>query len=133
MKPKKKKDPERQRLGKLSRTKGYGFEREIAVALRPLFPDARRRLENHRDDANGVDLMNVGRYQVQCKRGRKYANPNRIEEVTFNEFLDEVPVLITAGDRKPTLVVIPLEEFMRLVAVDLFVPKVSTIFEVKAV
>ncbi len=100
--------------GKRSRTKGHSFEREMAIALRPVFPEARRLLENHSDDANGVDLMHTGEYRIQCKRLRNYAPLNKIEEVEFDELLGEIPVLITQGDRKRPLVCLPLEEFIRL-------------------
>ncbi len=101
-------------MGKLSRTKGHSFEREIAVALRGIFPDARRHLENHIRDANGVDLLHTGHYRIQCKRLAKYANLKAIKEVTADEMLGEVPVLITQGDRERVLVAIPIEEFIRL-------------------
>lgn len=100
--------------GKLSRTKGHSFEREIAIALRPIFPGARRWLENHKDDANGVDLVGTGRYRIQCKRGRKAAPLSKIREVQCDEQLGDVPVLVTQGDRDRILVAMPFEEFLRL-------------------
>lgn len=99
-------------MGKLSRTKGHSFERYIAVLLRKVFPDARRHLENHEDDANGVDLMGTGKYKIQCKRGRKAAPISKIKEVQCGP--DDVPVLVTQGDRDQTYAVIPFEEFVRL-------------------
>lgn len=102
-----------------SRKKGHDFERWIAEKLRPIFPRARRHLEFHRLDANGVDLQETGIYKIQCKRFAKYAPIACIQEVKCAEELGDVPVLITAGDELPPLVVIPLDEFIRLVKVDL--------------
>ncbi len=101
-------------MGKLSRTKGHSFERFIAQMLRCVFKDCRRHLEYHERDANGVDLLHTGHYRIQCKRLAKYANLKAIKEVTADEMFGEVPVLITQGDRERVLVVIPIEEFVRL-------------------
>lgn len=103
-----------QRIGRLSRTKGIEFERETAIALRVVFPDARRHLENHELDATGVDLMGTGPYRVQCKRGRKYASLTAISEVQCDETMGDVPVLVTRGDDLRALVAVPLEEFIDL-------------------
>lgn len=101
-------------MGKLSRTKGHSFERFIAVALRHIFPEARRHLEYQDAECFGVDLVNTGHYRIQCKRGRKPASLSAIKEVVADELLGEVPVLITQGDRERVLVALPLEEFIRL-------------------
>lgn len=103
-------------MSKLSRTKGHSFERMIASALHVVFPLARRHLEYHERDANGVDLIETGYYRIQCKRGRKYASLSAIKEVTADEFLGEVPLLVTQGDRERILVAMPLEEFIRLIS-----------------
>lgn len=103
------------RLGRRSRTKGHSFEREIAILIRQIFPDARRHLEYQDAEANGVDLIGTGSYRIQCKRGKKYASLTAIEEVTADEALGEVPLLVTQGDHKRILVAMPIEEFTRLV------------------
>lgn len=113
-KPKKEIDPAKSRLSKMSRTKGHSFERETAIALRLVFPAARRHLEYQDCEANGVDLVETGHYRVQCKRGRKYASLSAIKEVTADELMGEVPVLVTKGDGERPLVCMPLEEFIRL-------------------
>ncbi len=106
--------PKRSRLSKLSRRKGVSFEREVARALQVVFPNARRHLEYQDAEANGVDLVHTGHYRVQCKRGRKYSPLTAIAEVTHDEFLGEVPVLVTQGDQESILVAFPLDEFVRL-------------------
>ncbi len=83
--------------------------------LRPIFPQARRLLENHADDANGVDLLHTGNYRFQLKRLHKYASFSAIKEIQCDEFLGEVPILVTQGDRERILVAMPIEEFLRLI------------------
>lgn len=102
-------------MSKLSRTKGHSFERSIAKLIRHLYPESRRHLEYQDAEANGVDLVNTGYYRIQCKRGRRYASLSAIEEVTADELLGEVPILITQGDHKRILVAMPFEEFLRLI------------------
>lgn len=112
---KKKKDPKNVAKGKLSRRKGHSFEREIAIALRVVFPEARRHLEYQDAEANGVDLVQTGHYRFQLKRGRKPAALSAIKEVTADEEFGEIPVLITQGDHERILAVVPFEHFLHLV------------------
>lgn len=107
----------RKRLGRLSRNKGKVFEQEVARSFRKVFPDARRHLENHKDDAaKGIDLINVGRYLVQCKRLRGYASINKILEVQIDPIEGGCPILVTRGDNTEAMAVLPLHELLRLIA-----------------
>lgn len=58
-------------------------------------------------------MVNTGRLRVQCKRGRQYAPVARLEEVTASGGL---PVLVTKGDRRRDVVVMYLDDFLRLLA-----------------
>lgn len=102
--------------GRHARTKGHSFEREIAEALRPIFPEVRRHLEYQDAEANGVDLTHTGRLKIQCKRGKKWASISAIEEIEYRPELGEIAVLVTKGDQKPAMAVIPLENFIRILA-----------------
>jgi hypothetical protein len=102
--------------GKTSRTKGFSYERLIANHLKQIgYPKARRKLEYQTSDELGIDLEHVGIYDIQCKRLKKYASITMIEEVPARE--GRIPVLITKGDNKPSMAVIPLEHFLELVRV----------------
>lgn len=101
-------------MGKTERTKGHSFERLIAKKLRRIFPRARRHLEYHIGDANGIDLDHTGDFRIQCKRGKRYASLTAIEEVTLDPIEGGVPVLITQADRKQILVCLPFGAFMNL-------------------
>lgn len=97
-----------------SRQKGHQFERDVAIALRCVFPEARRQLEYHSADANGVDIMETGHYRFQCKKLKDYAPINRIEEVTHDPSIGEIPVLVTAADGKPAMAVLPFTDLIAL-------------------
>jgi len=101
--------------GRKSRTKGHGFERWCAIQMRDIFPKARRHLEYQDGQCFGVDLAETGPYKFQCKRFRDYAPINAIMEVQCEPELGDVPVLVTQGDHKPAMAVLPFEDFIRLV------------------
>lgn len=105
-------------MGRMEREKGHKFEREVANIFKEIFPEARRHLEYQMSEANGVDLVGTGNYRIQCKRGRKYSSLSKIKEVTAEEYLGEVPVLVTQGDHERILVALPIEEFIRLLKRD---------------
>jgi hypothetical protein len=92
------------------RAKGHAYERQIAIAFRHLFPKALRQLEYQ--EGLGVDLQGTGNLRIQCKRGRQYAPLNRIEEIP--EEPGTIPLLVTQGDRKETLVALRLSDFLEL-------------------
>lgn len=98
-------------MSKLARQRGHQFERDTAKRWRKLFPEAMTsRAGNRAMDALGVDIINVEPFMPQCKRGRKYVNPNKIEEVQ----VDGVPLLHTRGDEKETIVCLYEKDFFKL-------------------
>jgi hypothetical protein len=113
---KKKKSAKRKWSGAASRRKGHQFERWVAEQFRKTYPEARRQLEYHADDAKGIDITNVGAYRPQCKRGRRYASLTAIEEIQICPIEGGVPVLITKGDDKEPLACMPFKHFLWLVA-----------------
>lgn len=101
--------------GRRARTKGLSFERFIANELKSIFPKARRWLENHKDDCNGIDLVNTGVFKFQCKKLKRYAPIERINEIQCFQELGDIPVLVTAGDNKPPMAVLSFEHFKQMV------------------
>lgn len=103
-------------MGKMSRTKGHAFERWVGKQFRRIFPDARRQLEFQKEvAAEGVDLVNIGRYRVQCKRERKYASITAIFQVKICPIEGGCPVLVTKGDRLEPMAVLPFSELLQLI------------------
>ena len=96
--------------GKYVRAKGHSFERAVANKLRHIYPDVRRHLEYHKEDADkGIDLINTGKYGIQCKAYKNYAPINKIEEVK-----DGIPVLVTKGNNKRPVACMYLDDYIDL-------------------
>lgn len=100
-------------MGKLSRTKGHSYEREIANEFKELFPNARRQLEYNEQDCNGIDLQDTGDFKIQCKRFKNYAPINCIEEVKTTSKYD-IPMLVTKGDRKRSIACLYLDDLINI-------------------
>lgn len=96
--------------GKSSRTKGLSFEREVAILLRDVFPNAKRKLEYQWQEASGVDLDGTGNLVVQCKRSKSSIPTSKIEEIK----LPGIKVLITKTDFKPIYATLELCDFIKL-------------------
>lgn len=94
-----------------NRRRGHSFERLIANMFKAIFPKAARLLEYQ--EGFGVDIMNTGVYDIQCKRLKKYASITKIEEVPA--VIGRIPILITKGDNKPIMAVLPLEHLLELI------------------
>lgn len=115
-------DEERNKLAKYSkqnkanRSKGHRFERDVVHYFKEIFPDARRNLEFQKEAAlHGVDLINTGRWRVQCKRGKRYVSVTKIDEINICPIEAGCPILITKADNKDALAVLPLDELLSLI------------------
>lgn len=96
--------------GKKSRTKGHNLERSEAIDWREFYPDARRHLEYHGLDANGVDLINTGDWLIQCKAYKNYPPVNKIDEIKPKG----KRLLILKADRKPIIYCTDKSNFLGL-------------------
>lgn len=102
-------------MGRWQRKKGSAFELWVAKKLRKIFPDVRRNLEFQADVAReGVDLVHTGRYKIQCKRLRRYASVTAIFQVQIDPIEGGCPILITQGDRREAMAVLPFGELIKL-------------------
>lgn len=101
-------------MGKLSRTKGHSFERDIANRLKKwIYPDAKRHLEYQASEAlSGIDLVNTGKLAIQCKAYKNYPPMSKIEEVDSSV---GYPTLISKGDRLKPTITMYLEDFIEYV------------------
>ena len=100
-------------MSKSQRDKGHNFERWCAQQLRRVFPDAKRNVTETQTGGQGVDIINTGAFAVQCKRYKNYAPISKIEEVNAPSYW---PMLITKGDRNRTMVVLPLDALIEILA-----------------
>lgn len=99
------------------RTKGHSFERWVANEFKFIFPEARRKLEYQKEEAEGVDIANTGFLKVQCKKLRQYSPVSALKEVKCDREFGEVPVLVTAGDNQEALAVLPFNEFLLITCI----------------
>jgi len=101
--------------GNHSRDKGHNFERLIVKDFRDLgFEDANRNLTETQIYEQGVDLVHTGIFKVQCKKYKKYVNPNKIEEIKDKTGF---PLLITAGDRKEPVACMYWKDLIKIISV----------------
>lgn len=106
----------RGRISRRSREKGRDYESECVNDLKPLFPEAKRHLEFQKEEAaGGYDIENTDEYKFQCKRGHHYKSPLAIEEVKCDREYGEVPVLLTRADKKESLAIMYMSDFIDLV------------------
>lgn len=106
---------ERAMSGKRNRAKGLEFERKVANLFKEIYPGARRWLENHKDDAKGIDIVGTDPFKIQCKKLHQYVSVNTIREIQCSPELGDVPVLITAGDNQAPMAVLALSDFLWMV------------------
>lgn len=110
-------DPIRSRKGKSALQKGKQFERDVAQLLGHIFPEAKRHLEFQADEAaQGVDISNTDRFKIQCKNYQGYAPISKIFEVKLTSE-DDIPVLLTKGNRLETMAILPFRYFIELLEI----------------
>jgi hypothetical protein len=65
-------------------------------------------------EAKGYDLDHTGPFRFQCKAMKKYAPISCIEEV--KDLKGTMPALITKGDRKPAVVCMYFDDFIKILS-----------------
>lgn len=121
------KNPEKVRKGKNAVRKGKAFERDVANLLGHVFPEAKRNLEFQADEAiHSKDIAGTDVYKIQCKNYQNYVNPSVIFDVKLSS-QEDVPVLVTKGNKLPPMAVLPLGDFISLLEIKYGVqpPKLS--------
>jgi len=107
----------RSRSGKNANRKGKAFEREVATLMGHIFSEAKRHLEFQADEAaEGVDLSNTDIFKFQCKNHQNYCSISTIFEVKLTS-PDDIPVLLTKGNKLETMAVLPFRDFLRMLAI----------------
>lgn len=96
--------------------KGKQFERDVSNALGHIFPAAERMLEYQASGNVGIDIQGTGNFKIQCKRNAGYAPISRIHEVRSKD-QNDIPVLVTKGNRMDTMAVVPFDKFIYMLEV----------------
>jgi len=99
-----------------SRTKGHSYERKITRELKTYFPDCLTARAGARfEDSRGIDIINTGMFNVQCKR-RENLN-------IFNVLNKEMPkdhkynIVFWKKDRQPDIVCMDKRDFYELLQI----------------
>jgi hypothetical protein len=96
--------------------KGKQFEREIANKLGHIFPEAERLLEYQASKVIGVDIEGTDRIKIQCKNHQNYCSIGTINEIKIKN-QDDIPVLVTKGNRLEAMAVLPFEKLVTLLEI----------------
>jgi hypothetical protein len=96
--------------GAKPRAKGAGFEREVATALRPIFPHVERAWEAAQ--GKGYDLTQTGNLDFQCKRYKGSVPMSKLLEVPVRK--GRIAVLAARSDRSEALVTLRLSDFVAI-------------------
>lgn len=103
-------------MGKLSRTKGHAFEREMATSLNAAVPAAKaKRCLIETQQGNQGDLVTTLPLSIQCKVGAVPPIYPAIDQAVAAAKPGDLPVALirrnARGGKKYDLAVIPLEHF----------------------
>lgn len=97
--------------GRAARRKGHQFERDIANKFKPLFPKARRAVEDSVVN-EGIDVANTEPFAIQCKRFKGSVPMSKLEEVKRVD--GRVPILVSKSDMEPIKVTMYFDDFMKM-------------------
>jgi hypothetical protein len=98
--------------GKRSRNKGLQYERDTANFFKSLGYKEALRNVTETQFGQGIDLVNTGVFDVQCKRYKDYAPISKINEVPVVD--GRIALLFTKGDRKDSMVVLRQSDFEKI-------------------
>ena len=102
-------------MGKMQRTKGATFEREIVNLLKSKGYNASRNLEQVRSGGGDIDLP---RWLIECKR---YAKIGRVyewlEQAITSASGSQKPIVVARADNEEAIVIMRLTDFMEVMNV----------------
>lgn len=99
-------------MSKLAKDRGASYEREVCKALSDaLGSKVTRVLGQARDGGSDIDL---GPFMIECKRRRKIAVYEWMEQAKVSSKGEKMPVVICRGDGKESLVIFRLDDAIKL-------------------
>jgi hypothetical protein len=99
-------------MGKLSRTKGHSFEREVASQLREIYPNARRGLQ-YRDGSECCDVEGTP-FHIETKRGRKPNPRAALAQAITDAKIGRMPIAVIRDDREEAFAVMLWTDLLEL-------------------
>jgi len=104
-------------MGKKSRVKGAGYEREVAQTVsRHLGVNVSRHLGQARDGGQDLDLPG---WAIECKRRARIGNVYDWLQQAGDAARDgEAPAVIARADNKPSVVLMYLDDWLELLKME---------------
>lgn len=100
-------------MSKLSRTRGATYEREVSAAIfEQLGVRIKRNLSQYQEAGQG-DLI-LGKFVIECKRRRKLAVYEFMDQAITASQAGQVPVVVMRGDGKESLAMMRLPDLLAL-------------------
>ena len=99
-------------MGKMQRNKGAAYEREIVHVLVERGYLAARNLTQTRE--GGADII-LQDFIIECKRRASIAIYDWLDQATLAAKGRKRPVVVARGDRRESVVILRLEDFLDLV------------------
>jgi len=97
-------------MGKMQRTKGATFEREIVKDLVSRgFDDAKRNLEQTREGGGDINLP---AHLIECKRYAKIAVYQWLDQATKAAKDHQMPVVVARADHKKAIAILYWDDFL---------------------
>lgn len=104
---------DRQKIGKRSRNKGKAGERELAGRLRDYGYDCRRG-QQYCGVKGDADVIGVPGLHIECKRTERLSLYDAMDQARHEARENEVPVVMHRRNNCNWLVILELEQFMKL-------------------
>lgn len=105
--------PDRSRIGRCSKRKGKVWEREVAALLRPVFGEHIARGWQSRNGREDCDVKGSP-YWIECKHGQ-LVNLRAALKQAIADTDGRTPVVIAKDDRRDPVVVMRLDDWIKLV------------------
>jgi hypothetical protein len=104
-------------MGKMQRTRGAAYEREVCDVLTKKFgTKVSRKLGQARD---GGDDIEVGNLLIECKRRRRIAVYAWLDQINAAaKDSDKLPVVVARADGRRSIAILDFEDFLALVPDD---------------
>jgi Holliday junction resolvase len=104
-------------LGKRSRDKGAAGERELAIFLKPWFPDAKRGVGQSQSGDNQADIVGTAPLFVECKRRKRIAVIDHLKQCESAASGRGLPVVFMREDRGEWVAMVKAEHFLQMASI----------------
>lgn len=102
------------KMGRASQNKGKRGERELAAIIRSYgFADARRG-QQYCGSSGDADVIGIPGVHIECKRVENLRLWDSLDQSIWDAREGEIPVVAHRKSRKPWVVILQLDDFLRI-------------------